>query len=116
MASVARNSAVTTPEDEGAEDTAEELAYVLGAKAVWRSLLGQCLRELGVNDPDADRARWLAERRDAIATLRQWCGQYGDNDWSDHLHLSDVIERHLMRDVSEKLERPRTDTPSRPPA
>ncbi len=31
------------------------------------------------------------------AMLRYVCGEVGDNDWPDTLHLADVIEKHLFR-------------------
>ena len=66
-----------------------------GAKAAWRTMLNMCLRELGSNDPDADRARWMSERAETVAMLRRVCGEHGDNDWPDDLHLADVIDKHL---------------------
>jgi predicted secreted protein len=38
-----------------------------------------------------------AERLEAVAALRALCARHGDNDWSDNLNLSDVIEKHLGR-------------------
>lgn len=73
----------------------EERAYVLGKKAVYRRLLAECLVELGPDAPDA--ARLIAERAEAVAMLRRVCEDHGDNDWSDTLHLADVIEKHLYR-------------------
>jgi hypothetical protein len=29
------------------------------------------------------------------------CADYGDNDWTDDLNLSDVIEKHLARHLRE---------------
>lgn len=75
--------------------TGEEGAYVSGRKSAWRSILAECLRQLGVDDPEAGATRWVAERAEIVAMLRQVCGQYGDNDWDDALHLADVIEKHL---------------------
>lgn len=40
-----------------------------------------------------------SERADVVAKLREFCGERGDNDWPDNLHLGDVIEKHLMRYV-----------------
>lgn len=58
----------------------------------------------------------LAEQKDArIASLeahldgtrkalRIECADLGDNNWSDDLHLGDVIEKHLGRNVRERIE------------
>jgi hypothetical protein len=73
----------------------EEQAYIRGSTAAWRSILGQALMQLGIDDPKAKQARWVAERLDTIAVLRDLCGEHGDNDWPDNLYLADIIEKHL---------------------
>ena len=54
-------------------------------------------------------AAWILEREDAIAQLRDLCEHFGDNEWSEDLHLADIIEKHLgkhlfyqIRDTKEK--------------
>lgn len=74
----------------------EEAAYLRGRKAVRREQLGEILRELHA-DEDVTRERLIAERADAIATLRRVCDTHGDNDWHDTLRLSDIIDKHLAR-------------------
>lgn len=32
-----------------------------------------------------------------VALLRAECALEGDNDWTEDLHLADVIEKHLLR-------------------
>ena len=44
-----------------------------------------------------------AERLEAVAALRRICSEHGDNDWSDDLNLSDVIEKHLARHLGEEV-------------
>ena len=58
-------------------------------------MLAQCLRQLGVSDPESGKVRWVKEREEAIAMLRQVCERYGDNDWSEDTYLADVVEKHL---------------------
>jgi hypothetical protein len=36
-------------------------------------------------------------------TLRIECGDLGDNDWDDDLHLGDVIEKHLCRPAAGRI-------------
>ena len=36
--------------------------------------------------------------------LRSECADLGDNDWSDNLHLADVVEKHLVRHVRSRVE------------
>lgn len=76
-----------------------ETSYELGRKRAYLSLLGESLRALGVDNPEAKQAAWVSERQEAIITLRSLCLDFGDNDWPDSLHLSDIIERHLMRHI-----------------
>jgi hypothetical protein len=44
------------------------------------------------------------ERPYVIAMLRTICDARGDNDWPDDLHISDIIEKHLLRYVNEEAE------------
>ena len=76
-------------------DEKEEAAYIEGRKSAYRSQLGTILREL--HGEDLTLERMIAERADAIATLRRICRDHGDNDWPDDLHLSDIIDKHLHR-------------------
>lgn len=79
--------------NENSNTEREEAAYLRGRKAVRREQLGEILREL--DGEDLTLERMIAERTDAIATLRRICDKFGDNDWSDTLHLSDIIDKHL---------------------
>lgn len=69
------------------------------ARAAWLCMLQECLRHLDCEDPVAGQARWVVERAEAVAKLREVCRRYGDNDWPDDLHLGDVIEKHLWRNI-----------------
>lgn len=40
---------------------------------------------------------------DVIRTLRIACEELGDNDWPADLHPSDVIEKHLLNYVRERI-------------
>lgn len=73
----------------------EEIAYEQGSRAAWQQLLSLALRNLGVEDPQAGAARWVAEREAAIQSLRSLCREYGDNEWEENLHLQDILEKHL---------------------
>ena len=77
---------------------AEERDQLLtqGEKLAWRRMLGVVIQSLGT-DGDADR--WRLERADVVSMLRQVCEEFGDNDWEDNLHLADVIEKHLWRNL-----------------
>jgi len=72
----------------------DEETWDRGYKAALRRVLGDVLRGL---DQEGDAKRWWLERMDTVAALRRVCGEYGDNDWEDRLHLSDVVEKHLER-------------------
>lgn len=75
----------------------DETAYTQGSQQAWLSMLRLCLRQLGADSLEATAPRWVVERTEAVLTLRTVCAEFGDNDWSDDLHLSDVIEKHLSR-------------------
>jgi hypothetical protein len=68
-------------------------------------MLQRCLSELGYEDTEATRAKWILEREATVAALRSVCGAYGDNDWTEQLHLADVVEKHLGRHLDEELRR-----------
>ena len=74
-----------------------EQGYIEGTKAIYRHLLREAIHNLGANSPEFTAQSWQIERADAIAMLRQVCGEYGDNGWSDDLYLADIIEKHLWR-------------------
>lgn len=74
----------------------EERAYAAGQKSLASRLLAELLREFGDAEPTAaEVARLQSERQEAIAALRDLCGEHGDNDWSDSLYLSDIISKHV---------------------
>ncbi len=81
-----------TPEE------ALEQKWTDGRRSAWASMLRECRRQLGYQDDDLDRL--IAEREEAIAVLRDACTDFGDNDWPDNLHLSDIIDKHLIRHLS----------------
>lgn len=84
------------------EGDRSERDYVRGSRAAIVGMLRHCLRELGYDDSDGARVRWVIEREETVAALRRVCATHGDNDWPPDLHLADVIEKHLRR----HLERP----------
>jgi len=78
---------------------AEEKAWAEGRRSAFRSLLGECARELG--GEDRKLAAVLAEVEASRVALRQLCADHGDLEWDDRLHLADVIEKHLARHLDE---------------
>ena len=78
----------------------EEKAYIRGRKSAFRSLLGECAREL--DKKDLRLAGSLSELHDAREALRRVCKDHGDNDWDDMLSLADVIDKHLARHLDSK--------------
>lgn len=51
----------------------------------------------GAVTPRDTQEGWRIERREAITMLRSICHDYGDNDWPDDLHITDIIDKHLYR-------------------
>lgn len=72
----------------------QERAYEQGEKAAYARVLSVCVDGL---QQDGNGERWRVERAAIVAALRGLCEEFGDNDWSDDLHLGDVIEKHLAR-------------------
>jgi hypothetical protein len=67
-------------------------AYIRGQKQVYLKLFGMASMELGYDE----NKRYFDERAEVITKLRDLCEEHGDNDWPDNLHLSDIIEKHLL--------------------
>lgn len=84
------------PLPDSPDQLAREVSYLLGRKRTLIELLHYVMRELRAQEVEIPMgAKWALERHEAIATLRRICADHGDNNWSDNLHLSDVIEKHL---------------------
>lgn len=75
----------------------QEEFYTQGQRAVWLSFLQECLKNLGYHSPETGQAKWILEREETIAKLRELCGEFGDNDWDASLHLADILEKHLAK-------------------
>ena len=82
---------------------AEEKAWEEGRRSAYRSLLGECARELGGGDRKLAAA--LAEVETARVALRRVCAAHGDLDWDERLHLADVVEKHLARQLDARAEK-----------
>lgn len=82
----------------------DEKQYMQGHQAAVRSMLLKCLKDLNedpLNQLTERLAQLASERSMAISMLRCYCERYGDNDWEDNLHLSDIIEKHLGRHLDD---------------
>jgi hypothetical protein len=82
-------------EIEGSPSSDYERGHTDGERAALVGLLGHVLGRLGYDDIAARQAWWVKERESAIATLRELCRDFGDNDWPEDLHLTDIIGKHL---------------------
>lgn len=80
----------------------EKKAYQDGQRSVWIGTLNLCLRNLGVDSPEVDAAKWIAEREEVISVLRSICGNHGDNDWDQEMHIADIINKHLRPYMEQK--------------
>jgi hypothetical protein len=80
-------------------NASQEQSYERGRREATVSMVRSCLRSLGYKGDEAERVKWIAEREETVATLRSACEEFGDNDWSNDLHLSDVIDKHLVRPI-----------------
>ena len=75
----------------------EEQIYIQGERAVWNSLLRECLKNLGYDSDEANSAKWVVEREAVVIQLRDVCETFGDNEWDESLYLADVVEKHLAK-------------------
>jgi hypothetical protein len=66
-----------------------------GERIVWRSILRECLVNLGYEGTEAQHTKWISEREAAVSALRRVCEDFGRNDWPPDLHLADVINKYL---------------------
>ncbi len=74
----------------------EERFYTEGETHALKQMIKDCqnkLRAYGI-ELKTDET-FSQERIDTIALLRMLCDEYGDNDWDDNLHLTDIIQKHL---------------------
>ena len=89
---------VAPPDDQADRDDA---IWSRGYRAAMVGQLADVLHRLGYDDVEAQRARWIIEREQTVARLREVCRRFGDNDWSNDLHLGDVIDKHLAKYIEE---------------
>jgi hypothetical protein len=76
-----------------------EKDYIMGSRSAACSILRECLSILGYSSPEAMQTSWILEREAAINALRCVCNDYGDNDWDEKLHLADIVDKHLARNL-----------------
>lgn len=76
----------------------QEKIYMQGEKYAYQNMIRKCQHELRAMDAKLPtREQFAEERIETVAVLRRLCAEFGDNDWDDDLHLSDVIDKHLGR-------------------
>lgn len=85
-------------------ETEHERGYIEGRRRTLINLVSQTLGELsGYGKPEDEPLIKLAqatqERQETIQLLRSVCAEFGDNDWDDDLHLTDIIDKHLVNHV-----------------
>ena len=76
--------------------------YEIGRKQAFVGVLRHCCISLGYDDLEVKRRSWILERENAVIALRDICKEHGDNDWPDSLHLADIINKHLHRNMGYK--------------
>ena len=86
----------------GEGETERERGYIEGRRFTLVQVLTHALVELKSfskpeDDPLIKLAALVKEREETVSKLREVCGEFGDNDWEENLHLGDVVECHLTR-------------------
>lgn len=84
----------------------EEAIYIRGQKSAWLNVIRLAMRELVCHEPDCAEpellaARAVTELADARETVRQLCKEHGVK-YDPQLHLSDAIEKRLVRHLEDK--------------
>jgi hypothetical protein len=74
-----------------------EQDYIRGNKAAYSNVISFCMKVL--NPEERTATSLLIEREEAITALRDICHEFGDNNWPNTLHLADIIEKHLGRNL-----------------
>jgi hypothetical protein len=75
----------------------QEKYFILGKIRTFQTIIIDCQNALtGLGVKLKSKNEFDQERIDVIKTLRSACGEIGDNDWSDDLHISDIINKHLV--------------------
>lgn len=77
-----------------------ERDYQRGRTAVAQDILRAINDDLGSSGRSLRAMR--NERANTIASLRDLCERFGDNEWEDDLNMSDIIEKHLARHLRER--------------
>lgn len=78
-----------------------EEQWARGHRAAWLGVLQTAIKELGYETTEVEQAKWILEREQAVQSLRMACDDYGDNEWTERLHLGDVVDKHLVRHLNE---------------
>lgn len=90
----------------GEGETERERGYIEGRRFTLVKQLTQALVDLKAFDKPEDEpliklAALVKEREETVSKLREVCEEHGDNDWSDNLHLADVVEMHLAKHLGD---------------
>ena len=75
----------------------EEKAFIEGEKAFACRILSEAMRELREDGSERSREAMVLERSQTLAMLRDAIDRVGGDRPEDDLHLSDVIEKSLLR-------------------
>lgn len=86
------------------EQRAYERGYADGRRRSLINATQEAAKLLEAGIPQAVIAELQTERLEAVAILRDACERYGDNDWEDDLHLTDILDKHLMPHLKSKEE------------
>lgn len=89
------------------DTSVHEPSYIAGKNAALRRSIVAMAHELSVfapEDPAAKVAYLLDERACVQRALREMFELLGCDDWSDDLHLGDVVEKNLLPALKQKLD------------
>lgn len=76
--------------------------YKQGYRSVYTEMIATATKGLGYKDVTLETM--IVEREAVIVALRSLCEAFGSNEWDEHLSLSDVVNKHLARQLYDKYE------------
>jgi hypothetical protein len=71
--------------------------YMAGRRSAYTAIMAQCVQALGAEGSQSD---WIVEREEIRRVVKDLAKALKiDADWPDHLHLADVIEKHIIPQI-----------------
>lgn len=81
----------------------QERLYIQGEAQALKQMIIQCQAKLaGLGVELKTDESFSQERVETVAVLRSLCDDYGDNNWTEDLHIADIVRKHLCVDMDNR--------------